>query len=200
MRPSGIVARTTALPSSRGRHGRLSLSAAALITMSLMVLAVLLYYAQFSGSLQWVLGLSFLAVLAALAWRQVFRGTAEPAPLVVPPSPEAYEPGELDAVASSVRRASRGLRYSQVIVTSRARAAFLDRVRLSLGMAPEAMRDVQRDPEALRRLFRDDVLADFLHIRIGDLEERYAWVLRARERGGFTRQFREVLARMEAWR
>jgi hypothetical protein len=200
VRPSGVVARTTALSSPRERIARLSFSAVALITAALVVLVLLLYYAQFSGSLQWVLGLGFLGILAGVAWRQVFRGTSEPAPLVVPPPPEAYEPGELDTVASSVRRAARGLRYSQVLVTSRARTAFVDHVRLSLGMAPEAMRELQRDPAALRRLFGDNVLAEFLHIRIGDLEERYAWVLRARERGGFTRQFADVLARMEAWR
>lgn len=200
MRPSGVVSTTTALSTSRDRIARLSFSGVALITAAAVVLVLLLYYAQFSGSLQWVLGLAFVGILAGLAWRQVFRGTSEPAPLVVPPPPEAYEPGELDSVAASVRRAARGLRYSQVIVTSRARVAFLDHVRLSLGMAPEAMRDLQKDPEALRRLFGDELLADFLHIRVGDLEERYAWVLRAREHGGFTRQFREVLAHMEAWR
>ena len=179
---------------------RVSFSSAALVLMAAVVVMILLYYAQFSGSLQWGLGLAFLGILAALAWRQVFRGTSEPTPLVIPSAPDAYEPGELDMAAASVRRATRGLRYSQVIVTSRARAAFLDHARLSLGLAPEAMREVQQEPDALLRLFGDPVLVDFLHIGAGDLGGRYAWVVRARERGGFTRKFREVLAHMEAWR
>src|SRR2546430_350686 len=200
VRPSDFSATADARSSSGDHMARVSLSSAALVLMAAVVVMVLLYYAQFSGSLQWGLGLAFLGILAALAWRQVFRGTSEPTPLVLPSAPDAYEPGELDMAAASVRRATRGLRYSQVLVTSRARAAFLDHARLSLGLAPEAMREMQQEPDALLRLFGDPVLVDFLHIGAGDLGGRYACVVRARERGGFTRKFREVLAHMEAWR
>src|SRR3989441_6720438 len=62
------------------------------------------------------------------------------------------------------------------------------------------IRDVQRDPEALRRMFGDDALVDFLYLEAGDLEDRMAWVQRARARGGFVPAFRDVLTRMEAWR
>lgn len=200
MRPRDFPASTDARSRPRDHIAGLSFSSAAPVLMAAIVVVVLLYYAQFSGSVQWGLGLAFLAVLAALAWRRVFRGTSEPAPLVLPAAPEAYEPGELDRVAASVRRASRGLRYSQLLVTSRVRSAFLDHARLSLSIPPEAMREAQQDPEALLRLFGDPVLAEFLHVRAGDLDGRYAWVLRARTRGGFSREFQDVLAHMEAWR
>jgi len=59
---------------------------------------------------------------------------------------------------------------------------------------------VQQEPDALLRVFGDPVLAEFLRVRAGDLDGRYAWVRRARERGGFTREFQDVLERMEAWR
>jgi hypothetical protein len=189
-----------ALSSIRDRIVRLPLSSAALVSLGAVVVMVFVYYAQFSGSLQWGLGLAFLGLLAVLVWRQVFRGTSEPAPLVPPASPAAYEPGELETVAASVRRAGRGLRYSQVLVTARARAAFLDHARLSLGLTPAGMQAVQQEANALLRLFGDPVLAEFLHVHAGDLDGRYAWVRRARERGGFTREFQDVLARMEAWR
>jgi len=189
-----------ALSSIRDRIVRPPVSNAALVSLAAVVVMVFVYYARFSGSLQWGLGLAFLGLLAVLVWRQVFRGTSEPAPLVLPASPEAYEPGELDTVAASVRRAARGLRYSQVLVTSRARAAFLEHARLSFGLTPAGMYAVQQEPEALLRMFGDPVLAEFLHVRAGDLDGRYAWVRRARERGGFTREFQDVLARMEAWR
>src|SRR2546427_515999 len=78
--------------------------------------------------------------------------------------------------------------------------AFLERARLALGLPPETIRDVQRDPGALRRMFGDDALVDFLYLEAGDLEDRLAWVQRARARGGFVREFRDVLTRMEAWR
>jgi len=189
-----------ALSSIRDRVVRLPLSSAALVSLAAVVVMVFVYYAQFSGSLRWGLGLAFLGLLAVLVWHQVFRGTSEPAPLVLPASPEAYEPGELETVAASVRRAARGLRYSQVLVTSRARAAFLEHARLSFGLSPAGMYAVQQEPDALLRVFGDPVLAEFLRVRAGDLDGRYAWVRRARERGGFTREFQDVLARMEAWR
>jgi len=49
-------------------------------------------------------------------------------------------------------------------------------------------------------MFGDDALVDFLYFEAGDLEDRLAWVQRARARGGFVREFRDVLTRMEAWR
>src|SRR5207302_834748 len=140
-----------ALSSVRARIVRPPVSNAALVALAAVVVMVFVYYARFSGSLQWGLGLAFLGLLAILVWRQVFRGTSEPAPLVLPASPEAYEPGELDTVAASVRRAARGLRYSQVLVTSRARAAFLEHARLSFGLTPAGMYAVQQEPEALPR-------------------------------------------------
>jgi len=175
-------------------------SGAALVLVAAVVLSLLVYYAEFSRSLQWLLGLAFLGLIVALAWRLIVRGTSEPGPLVATQTSGPYIPGELGALSVSVRRATRGLRYSQVLVTSRARVAFLDRARLALGLSPEAMREVQRDRAKLRHLFRDDALAEFLHIRVGDLEEQYEWVLRARGWGGFARDFRDVLSRMEAWR
>ena len=70
---------------------RLPLSSAALVSLAAVVVMVFVYYAQLSGSLQWGLGLAFLGLLAVLVWRAVFRGTSEPAPLVPPASPEAYD-------------------------------------------------------------------------------------------------------------
>src|SRR5439155_1217462 len=53
---------------------------------------------------------------------------------------------------------------------------------------------------AIRWLLGDDALVDFLYLEAGDLDDRFAWVQRARARGSFDREFRDVLARMEAWR
>src|SRR5256712_13358136 len=161
---------------------------------------MLLYYGKSSGTIRWLLGVVALGARAAIAWGQIERGTAEPSPLVGPRPPGATREGELDSFAAAVRRAARGLPYSQVLVASRARSAFFERARLALGLPPETIRDVQRDPGALRRMFGDDALVDFLYLEAGDLEDRLAWVQRARVRGGFVREVRDVLTRLEAWR
>ncbi|HEX9341829.1 MAG TPA: hypothetical protein VF992_11770 [Thermoplasmata archaeon] len=173
--------------------------AAAVIALAVTV-GVLLYEAQFSSSMQWLLGVGFLAAFALFAWGLILRRTAEPAPLVGPSTPGTIREGELGALAAAVRRASRGMAYSQVLVASRARAAFVERVRLALGLSPEAIREAQRDPEALHRILHDEVLEDFVHLRVGDLEDRYRWVVEARGRRGFGPDFLGVLRRMEAWR
>ena len=199
MHRRGIPA-TTGHPPGMPSPRRVPLPAFALILAFAVLLGMLLYYAQFSGTIRWLLGVAALAVLAAAAWGQIQRRTSEPSPLVGPRSPGATREGELDSFAAAVRRAARGLPYSQVLVASRARSAFLERARLALGLPPETIRDVQRDPGALRRMFGDDALVDFLYFEAGDLEDRLAWVQRARARGGFVREFRDVLTRMEAWR
>ena len=173
---------------------------AILLFVAFAILGLLLYYAQFSGAVRWLLGLGIISILAGLVWYQVSRRTAPLAPLVVPVDDGPSKDGELGSVAAAVRRADGGLLYSQVQVTSRARSAFLERARLSLGLSSEAMRDLQRDRTALRTAIGDEALADFLHLRTQDLEERYRWALRARQPGGFTLRFRDILARMEAWR
>src|SRR2546425_2997399 len=62
------------------------------------------------------------------------------------------------------------------------------------------MRELQRDPAALRRIFVDEALVDFLHIDPADPDERADWIYRAQVRGGFSRALHGVLDRMEAWR
>lgn len=195
----GIPA-TTGHPPTIPSPGRLPFPLVGLLFAFAVLLGMLFYYAQFSGAIRWLLGVIALAVLAAIAWGQIQRRTAEPSPLVGPRSPGATREGELGSFAAAVRRASRGLPYSQVLIASRARSAFLERARLALGLPPEAIRDMQRDPAALRRQFGDDALVDFLTLEAGDLDDRSAWVQRARSRGGFVREFRDVLTRMEAWR
>src|SRR5256712_11548948 len=111
---------------------------------------MLLYYAQFSGTIRWLLGVVALAVLAAIAWGQTQRRTSEPSPLAGPRSPGAPREGELDSFAAAVRRAARGLPYSQVLVASRARTAFLARAPPALALPSRAIRDRQPDPRTPR--------------------------------------------------
>jgi len=194
-----ISATTGHPPRIEPRH-RLPHLAVGLLLVFAVLLGTLLYYAQFSGGVRWLLGVVTLAVLAAIVWSQIQRRTAEPSPLVGPPSPDATRGGELGAFAAAVRRADRGLPYSQMIVASRAQAAFLERARLALGLPSATLRDMRRDTGALRRIFGDDALVDFLFLEEHDPDDRFAWVRRARARGGFVREFRDILTRMEAWR
>lgn len=173
---------------------------ALLLFVAFAIVGLLLYFAQFSGAVRWLVALILVAALAGVGWDQVSRRTRPLAPLAAPLGNGPSRDGELAAVAAAVRRADGGLVYSQVEVASRARTVFLERVRLSRSLTPDRMRDVQRDRAALDRLIGDPDLAAFLHLRTQDMDERYAWVLDAQDGGGFRARFRDILARMEAWR
>lgn len=179
-------------------HG--PLGGAPVIVAIALLLGLLLHVVQFDDSLQWGVGLFSLSLLALYAWRQVLRGTADPAVLVPGTSPEQFHAGGIGTFARTVQRAIRGFPFSQVLLASRARAAFLERASLALGVSAESLREAQSDPADLRRLIRDDVLVDFLVVRKGDFDESERWFIRARGRGGFERGFRDVLDRMEGWR
>src|SRR3989442_12344166 len=100
----GIPA-TTGHPPRFQSPRRVPLPAFGLILAFAVLLGMLLYYAQFSGTIRWLLGVVALAVLAAVAWGQIQRRAAEPPPPVGPPSPRVTRAGELDSFAAARRRA-----------------------------------------------------------------------------------------------
>src|SRR5437899_9630981 len=108
----GIPA-TTGHPPGLEPRPRIPLPAVGLILAFAILLGMLLYYAQFSGTIRWLLGVVALAVLAAIAWGQIQRRTAEPSPLLGPGSPGATREGGRDSFAPAVRPAARGLPYRQ---------------------------------------------------------------------------------------
>ena len=171
-----------------------------LLAASVFLLGYLLFAAQFSGTVRWFLGVAVLALVSLYAWHIVARGTGEPGPMAKPQAPLRAQVGDLSYMTAVVHRASQGLTYSQVAVSSRARDAFEERTRLARGLSPEAMRALERDPDALRAAFADPVLADFLHLESADSDARYRWVRDARARGGFEIEFDRILDMMEAWR
>jgi hypothetical protein len=172
----------------------------AIIVGIVFLLGYMLYAAQFSGSVRWILGFLLIAALAAFAWTSVAKRTSEPRPLAKPAARARPRTGELTAFASTVGRAHAGLPYSQVSVSSRAREAFAEHARLARGLSPDAMRRLQADPAALKRSFHDPILEDFLFLATTDSDERYRWVEESRRRGGFVVALDQVLDRMEAWR
>ncbi len=163
-------------------------------------LAVVLYAVHVSGLIRWILGSLIVALLAAYAWVTVTRLTSDP-PTLAPAAPrENLQTGDLASLGAMARRANAGLPYSQVAVSSRAREAFAQRVALARGLTMDAVRDLERDPDALRATVHDPLLEDFLFLRSSDHDERYRWVRETRDHGGFEAALREVLDHMEAWR
>ncbi len=173
---------------------------ATIILASAFLLAYLLYAAQFSGSVRWFLGSALIAALAVYAWYTVARGAAEVAPLAEAAAPARTQHGELARLTAVVYRANQGLPYSQVALSSRARDAFEERMRLARGLTPAGMRSLERDEEALGVACRDPELADFVYLPTAETDDRYRWVSEVRGGSGFRVALEKVLDRMEEWR
>src|SRR3989449_8632890 len=97
----GIPA-TTGHPPGMPSPRRVPLPAFGLILAFAVLLGMLLYYAQFSGTIRWLLGVVALAVLAAIAWGQIQRRTAQPSPPGGPQPPSATPAWERDSVSAAV--------------------------------------------------------------------------------------------------
>ncbi len=171
-----------------------------ILVFTIFLLGYLLYAAQFSGDVRWFLGCALITVLALYAWFTVSRSTSEPAPLASRPAAARARFGTLASLTGVVHRANQGLPYSQVALSSRAREAFEERVRLARGLTPEAMRGLERDLDALRAALRDPSLADFVHLASNEPDERYRWVYASRAKEGFEVSLHRILDRMEEWR
>src|SRR2546428_10798818 len=98
----GIPATTGHPPGIESRR-RIPLPAVGLLLAFAVLLGMLLYYAQFSGTIRWLLGVVALAVLAAVAWGQIQRRAAGPSPLLRPRAPGAARDGGLGFFAAPVR-------------------------------------------------------------------------------------------------
>lgn len=191
--------RATRSDAGRARDPILSGLIALAILAGFAFLGILLYAVQFSGSARWIAGMLLVALLALVATYAVVRRTSRPASLEATPRADEIRDGELASLAEVVERAGRGLGFSQALIVGRARDGFLERVRLERGLAPDAIRRLERDADGLRAVVRDAVLGEFL-LATRDREEREAWATGSRRGGGFDAAIRGILARMEAWR
>ncbi|HKZ49334.1 MAG TPA: hypothetical protein VJ397_11195 [Thermoplasmata archaeon] len=128
----------------------------------LIVLFGLFFFAQYSGSVRWVLLFLLAAALAAIVMRFISVGARDPDAAKGARGLVGRRPGEVRRFAAALERAARGMRYSQIVADERLREALLNRARISRGV-PSAELDAARgDPERLAAFLGDPDLARFV--------------------------------------
>jgi hypothetical protein len=177
--------------------GRVVVASVGVVALAILV-GYVLYSAQFSGIVQWGLGVAFLGALVAFAATSVARRTRAPEPLLARSRDAGVLEGELAYLVGTIGRAERGMTFSRELVGSRIREAVAERVRVVRGLSPESMRDLEADEARLREAVRDGVLADFLY-ETRTRERLLAWASRD-TREGFIEAVRPLVERLEAWR
>jgi hypothetical protein len=108
--------------------------------------------------------------------------------------------GDLRSLATTLDRANGGLKYSQVVVAARMKDAFLEKVRVSRGLAPGDVEQVRSDPALLMALVGDRELVVFLLESERNHRHWPALLKHLPTRRGFAGETDRMLAKMEAWR
>ncbi len=168
-----------------------------------VILGLTLFFAQYSGILRWLLFVVILLIGAWMAARFVRLRTVETEPLGSQVFPPQLVQGDLKDLSTSLRRGSRGLRYSQLHFAVNLRDAFLAKLRASSGFLG-TVQELNADIPLLRALCGDKELFRFLR-RATVLERTMAEVLSSTEElfpgeaSEFPQLMEDLLARMEAW-
>ena len=170
------------------------------IGFGVLIVGATVFYAQYSGALRWVLGVVLLSGVAYFIVRFVGARSRDPTPLVPGHRVERRATGDLRTLATSVDRASAGLRFSQVVVAGRMKDSFLEKVRVARGLGLEDIARLRSDPEGLMALIGDRELVVFL---LESERNHRHWPDLVRylpPRRGFVGEADRMLAKMEAWR
>lgn len=171
-----------------------------LIILVVILVASTIYYAQYSGALRWLIFAMVVGVAGFLAVRMVGALVRDPVPLASRAQTVGGVGGDLRALRTTLTRAEAGLAYSQVVFEDRMRKAFLEKVRASRALTPEAVDAASRDVEALNALIRDRELVVFLLESARNARMYPSSLPTIEKKADFARHAAGIVARMEAWR
>jgi hypothetical protein len=178
-----------------------------------MVLAFLgtlvaLSYAVYplSPNVRWTLYVYVLVVVAWIVTGIAYRHAAWAPPLRRRGEEEGGTAGELSSLVATLKRADRGLRFSQAMVILRVRHVFLEKLKARLDLDEEDVAQILANPPKLREVVRDPLILEFLEDTSGEHDlfaalesEGRAPSFRFRRGSTFSRGLARVLEVMEAW-
>jgi len=158
----------------------------------------IMFYAQYSGALRWVLVFLLFTAAGTLLLRFVNVRARDPAMLVGATAAVDRRPGEVLRFAALLERSAEGLKYSQIEADERLRKAVLDRVRVARGLGREEIEAARESPAGLHGLLKDKALVLWCLRGERDTAE---WPMRVGgmpRRPAFWAEFQDALRRGEA--
>ena len=165
-----------------------------------LMLAAAVFYAQYSGALRWLLVVVVLIAAAYILVRIVGIRARDPRPFRATPRAERRATGDLRTLATTLDRASAGLRYSQVMFAARMEEAFLEKARVSRGLRAEDIDRARSDPRQLLAIVGDPDLAMFVLESERNHRNWPALLRHLPVQPGYAAHVDRILGRMEAWR
>lgn len=177
-----------------------------MVILLLGFLAVLLFFAQFSGILRWVILLLLISSTAFGIAFLVSRKTSSPERLLLLTDQEKKPWNEITRLTGVMTRAEMNYRYSQLEAVERIRRAVIDKIQTQRDISEDEMELVIHDKGKIMSLVDDEEIADFLLASERDLSN---WSTIVREklpvlgpfRGprSFSQSILPILERMGDW-
>ena len=178
-----------------------------------------IFYMGHSGTLRWIAMLLIASVVSISVIHYIWKESIQVQKLTHNPNLNQCFYGDLTKLASTLKRASNGLFYSQMVIIIRIKDAFLEKLAISRSLSPTDLKEVKRDKEKLMTLIEDQELVDFV-LWAEEIDKRWGEYITKRRRKGelFKKRFKKermlkeeakygdinyvekILEKMEAWR
>lgn len=193
----------------KGRYlvSRMNITGFYIVVMLLLgFMAILFFFAQFSGILRWIIVLLFISSAGFGIAFVVSRKTSSPERLFPSPDQEKKPWNEITRLTGIMTRAEMNYTYSQLEAVERIRRAVIDKIQTQRDIGDDEMELLIHDRRKIVNLVEDKELADFLLFSERDLS---SWATIVREklpvlgpfRGPrtFSQSIHPILKRMEDW-
>ena len=167
-----------------------------------------IFYMGYSGILRWIAMLFVVSVVSISVIHYIWKESIQVQKLTHNPNLNQCFYGDLTKLASTLKRASNGLFYSQMVIIIRIKDAFLEKLAISRNLSPTDLKKVKRDKEKLMTLIENQELVDFVlwSEEIDEkwdeylIKQRSIKMLKEEAKYGEINNIEKILARMEAWR
>ena len=167
-----------------------------------------IFYMGYSGILRWIAMLFVVSVVSISVIHYIWKDSIQVQKLTHNPNLNQCFYGDLTKLASTLKRASNGLFYSQMVIIIRIKDAFLEKLAISRNLSPTDLKKVKRDKEKLMTLIENQELVDFV-LWAEEIDEKWGEylikrrsikMLKEEAKYGEINNIEKILAKMEAWR
>lgn len=190
------------------RQGRIlrrlfSVEFGVLLALLTVLLALVVFFAHYSGLLRWALLIFLLLLGGWVAGKFVYLQAVEVDPLQRRTPAPRLSRSRLNSLSRTLKRATQGMSYSQLSFAISMRDAFLEKVKAETGFDGETHELVEQLP-ILRPLLKDEEIYRFL-TQVSLFERSMANVLVSNRKifagaaSKFPEEMERILRKMEAW-
>ncbi len=183
------------------------LEARVLSLIAVVLVLVIISFVLFPGSsdLRWGILVLVLISFGLAIFASIYRTGIRIPPLELPGS-DSTSKGDLPKLSEILRKAEKGMRYSQVAVAVRVREAFLVRLQAERDLEPAEVESILASPRDLDRMVGDPDIQAFLEdtslhkdsLLTANIPDRSPAFRFAQE--DFIQGLSRLLRAMEAWR